>query len=489
MIEIFSAEADIAEQIQANSSVAYAVQLQPRELTPEFKQSLLSVAQQSEAKIQDLYMTKSLFCSTNWNLNDDVFGIQDSWAARHTPIHKRTNLEHDEKTIVGHITDTWVINEAGELIPDDTKTEDLPDLFHICNGAAIYTKWKDNKLNERTAELIEKIEAGEMFVSMECLFANFDYALIEPDGNFSVLSRNEETSFLTKTLRAYGGRGEYEGYKIGRFLRNFVYSGKGYVSKPANPDSIIFTQGSAINFSEAQYKTTLCDLSGVNKLCKGNTSLDRANSTISTEVTQEIIMSETIDYKKQLDEAKAEMAKLRETLDKVNGEKYETQIASKNEEITKTQTLNQELQTKVEASEKSNAELLETVKTLTEAKKNAEDKIAKIEASVIFNGRVSDLVAAGFSKEDATAKVEKFASLTDEQFKDIAEALALSVKSETPEETVADDKQGEEVAEGSLEVEVEEVLKTTEEDNTDANHAVAQMVDFFGSRTQKTEEK
>jgi hypothetical protein len=44
---------------------------------------------------------------------------------------------------------------------------------------------------------------------------------------------------LTKHLRAYGGTGEYENYKVGRSLRGISFSGKGLVNKPANPRSII----------------------------------------------------------------------------------------------------------------------------------------------------------------------------------------------------------------------------------------------------------
>jgi uncharacterized coiled-coil protein SlyX len=54
-----------------------------------------------------------------------------------------------------------------------------------------------------------------------------------------VVARNETSAFLTKHLRVYGGKGEYEGYKVGRLLRNISFSGKGLVNKPANPRSII----------------------------------------------------------------------------------------------------------------------------------------------------------------------------------------------------------------------------------------------------------
>ena len=74
---------------------------------------------------------------------------------------------------------------------------------------------------------------------MECLFPNFDYALTAPDGSTKVVSRDEASAFLTKHLRSYGGSGEYQNYRVGRLLRNLSFSGKGLVSKPANPRSVI----------------------------------------------------------------------------------------------------------------------------------------------------------------------------------------------------------------------------------------------------------
>src|SRR5690606_32975140 len=40
-------------------------------------------------------------------------------------------------------------------------------------------------------------------------------------------------------LRAYGGNGVYEGYRLGRLLRNITFSGKGLVDVPANKRSHI----------------------------------------------------------------------------------------------------------------------------------------------------------------------------------------------------------------------------------------------------------
>ena len=44
-------------------------------------------------------------------------------------------------------------------------------------------------------QIIAEIEEGKWFVSMECLFAGFDYALLDGSGNAKLLERNEFSIF------------------------------------------------------------------------------------------------------------------------------------------------------------------------------------------------------------------------------------------------------------------------------------------------------
>lgn len=264
-MNIFKAEADIdglAEKILASQSIAYSTQLLP--WTPsekeEHQKNYLSESFRESANVHgytlgsaydsDLFFTKSILVSTNWNKNDDVFSPGEVWASRHTPSHKPTNIEHDEKRLVGHITETWALDVDGNLIPDNTVIDDLPELYHIANGAVIYMNWQDDGLKQRTSELIASIEGGKKYVSMEAIFTNFGYAVVTPENKFHVVARNQETAFLTKHLRAYGGTGNFDGCKIGRLLKNISFSGKGYVDQPANPYSVIFKDGNVFNYSK-----------------------------------------------------------------------------------------------------------------------------------------------------------------------------------------------------------------------------------------------
>lgn len=189
----------------------------------------------------DLHRLYTILVTVGWNLNDDVFGVKEVWGARHSPEDKPFNLEHNPRHVIGHITGSVVVDDSYEVIPDDTSFDSLPSKFHILTSAVIYKhiKSRDEKLPDETKELLASIANGDWFVSMEALFSDFDYALTKA-GQQQVLARNEETAFLTKHLRIHGGMGEYQGYKLGRHLKDITFSGKGLVKKPGNPESYVF---------------------------------------------------------------------------------------------------------------------------------------------------------------------------------------------------------------------------------------------------------
>ena len=73
---------------------------------------------------------------------------------------------------------------------------------------------------------------------MEAWFPDFGYGLSDPAiGETKLVQRIENTAFLTKHLKIYGGSGEYQGYKIGRVLKDwgddvaFLYGGMGFFDK------------------------------------------------------------------------------------------------------------------------------------------------------------------------------------------------------------------------------------------------------------------
>jgi len=229
----------LSETIEASASVSLDAQIlidsdldHPSE--EEIQKTLAGYGHSNPDQV-DLYYINTVLVSTGWNKNDDVFAAEEAWAARDTPVDKQFNYMHDESDIIGHITGSTVIDENGTKI----ETEEPPKKFDIITSAVLYKSWSDPELRERMSQIVSEIEEGKWAVSMECLFSDFDYSVVSPNGDTKVVARNDESSFLTKHLRVYGGKGEYEGYKVGRLLRNIAFSGKGLVNQPANPRSVI----------------------------------------------------------------------------------------------------------------------------------------------------------------------------------------------------------------------------------------------------------
>lgn len=186
----------------------------------------------------DLHYLEAILASVGWNLNDDVFDRLECWTARRTPVDKQLNDGHDDSKIVGHIVNSRVVGLDGTLISEASPVDDLPAEFHVATGAVVYKQWQTAELQARVDELLEDVAQGKVFVSMECLFSGFDYALKDKKG-VRIVARNNQTAFMTKHLRAYGGSGQFGGERIGRVLRNLIFSGKALVKTPANPASII----------------------------------------------------------------------------------------------------------------------------------------------------------------------------------------------------------------------------------------------------------
>ena len=86
------------------SSIVYASEALPCKtnyMRPTHIKSLASLAD------ADLYYVQSILVTSSWNKNDDIFDKAEVWLAKDTPEDKPTNLEHDESSIIGHITANW----------------------------------------------------------------------------------------------------------------------------------------------------------------------------------------------------------------------------------------------------------------------------------------------------------------------------------------------------------------------------------------------
>ena len=387
-IKIFQNEINdgIGELVKSTASVAYCAEATIQKEIPE--EIVVKAIAENKDQV-DLYYLESVLVSCGWNKNDDVFMPEATWAARNTPEDKQFNFMHDENDIIGHITGSYVLGKDGKAVSDE---QEMPEDFDIITQAVLYNSWTNSENKERMDKIIAEIEEGKWYVSMECLFAGFDYALSNENGLKKVLARDEESSFLTKHLRSYGGSGEYQGYKIGRALKNIAFSGKGLVSKPANPRSVIL-------------KSVAFNLDGDSQFDIGEFNMsDNVLEKQLAEVREELVSAKA---ENEAIKAKIEEAKDKEFASKV--EAFEATVEEKDASIA-------ELEENIKSSQARIAELEDTLaksqEELTVAMKEMDDmkKKAKVEK------RMAALVEAGFDQEEAEETLAAFESVNDESF-------------------------------------------------------------------------
>ena len=400
--EIVDGLQEILDETGAISYASVACAYVPSEDQAE-RAKLMAAKSQGKSNLNqvDLYYLNSVLVSTGWNKNDDVFDITETWAARNTPEDKQFNFMHDESDIIGHITANVVTDFEGNIISNEQDT--VPESFNIVTSAVLYNSWSDPELQERMEKLIAEIEDGKWFVSMECLFNNFDYAVVSPEGGNQIIQRDEASAFLTKHLRAYGGSGEYEGYKVGRMLRNISFSGKGLVNNPANPRSVIlpnttdpFQNSKATLISETNIKDT-----------------SMSDDSLRTQVDD--LKAELAAAREAAESAKKEILAKQEEEVKIQVEAFEATISEKDEAAASLEAQLAETSEKYEALE---AELTQKQEELTEAMA----KIEAHEAEIKLAARKTALVEAG--AEDADEIIEKFANADDDMFDEIVGLLA-----------------------------------------------------------------
>lgn len=435
---IFNDEKDIAGMITASQSIVYSAAVSPADRS-DIPDIVRASIYKETPDTPDLFYTKSVLCTTSMNKNDDTFLPHEVWAARKTPVDKFSNLNHDPNKIVGHITCTWAIDETSNILADSLTAEEVPNFFHLCNGSVIYRRFADETLQAQSDELVEQIKAGEMFVSLEAFFSNFDYALVQAN-EVVVIPRTSETSFLTKKLRCYGGDGIYDGAKIGRVLKNMTFGGVAFTPRPANPDSIIFSK--IQKFEKVSNKT------GVIKK--------------SVSYSQENTMADNL-LEKQVDELKAELKaalatnkELSDKLASASTSKLEAEVASLREAIAKAEKDMEDEKASKKQSEDAKCGLATELENLKAEYDKVKAELATIKTDLVKSSRVSKLLAAGLSKEDADAKASTFAGLNDEQFDSLATILASVKKPETAEAEKVTETQKAEAAEQDLQASEED---------------------------------
>jgi len=422
-MEIYKSEieAGLSDLLQ-NNSVAYCAQANLHKGSIEAAKVVISDVDVLEKVIaqnkdqMDLYYLESVLVSTGWNKNDDVFDPQETWAARNTPEDKQFNFMHNEDDIIGHITGSYVVDHEGNQLSQEEK----PEQFDIITQAVLYTSWSGEEKRERMNKIIAEIEEGKWFVSMECLFPAFDYALQTAEGQTKIIERNEASAFLTKHLRAYGGEGTYENYRIGRLLRNLAFSGKGLVSKPANPRSIILDKSEYFDESKSQ--------------------------TLTISSIKEMKMS---DHDKQIEDLRAELAEAKAANEALKGQVVAEQQSEFEAKIQALEATIAEQAGTIEAKDATIAEQAEAIKNGEEDMKNKMDELREMKKKEAMMKRKAQLEEAGLDAEEASATVESFDGVNDEAF----EAVVAVMKKKYAKEY--DDKKEKEEKDAKAEIEEE----------------------------------
>lgn len=422
-MEIYKSEIEAGlSELLLNNSVAYCAQANLHKGSLETAKIQISDADVLEKVVaqnkdqMDLYYLESILVSTGWNKNDDVFDSGETWAARNTPEDKQFNFMHNEDDIIGHITGSYVVDQEGNRLEQEEK----PSQFDIVTQAVLYTSWSGEEKRERMNKIIAEIEEGKWFVSMECLFPAFDYALQSAEGETKVIERNEASAFLTKHLRAYGGEGIYENYRIGRLLRNLAFSGKGLVSKPANPRSIILDKGEFFDESKSQ--------------------------TLTISSVKEMNMS---DHDKQIEDLRAELAEAKAANEALKEQVVAEQQAEIEAKIASLDATIAEQAATIEANTATIAEQAEAIKNGEKDMKEKMDELREMKKKEGRMKREAQLEEAGLDAEEAAATVESFDGVNDEAF----EAVVAVMKSKYAKK--AEEKEEEKDAKAEIEIEEE----------------------------------
>lgn len=355
-----------------------------------------------------------------WNLNDQVFDKFEVWKAKYSPLNKPSNLNHQPDKVVGHTSRVFAITdeETPKNIPaeiDGKPNMEIPDTYHLLTVDSFYKYFIKAYKSLNTEAFIEKnkqtydgIVSGELSVSMECIFSDFDYALMDKNGNQKIVKRDDNTSFLSKKLRKFGGTGEYQGYRVGMLMRDIMFTGKGITDNPANPASVIFSKESLAFASQNYTKfediltTEITSAYTINVNGEHKMTLEQLQAKV-TELESALVKSkadleEANKAKVELESTKAEVATLK------------SEIAATTEKLANTEKTAKEAATALEVANKEVKETKEKLST-------AETDLTKIKAEKVKSDRINAIKEQlSLSKEESEADYLTVASLTDENF-------------------------------------------------------------------------
>lgn len=394
----------------------------------------------------DLFPFYSILVSTGVNKNTDAFDPKELWKARHSPADKPVNIGHKQTKIIGHIIDNIVVGADLKPIPEDTPDDELPLTLHVVTAAVIYRVWEDPAVQAEVDALINKISKGQIFVSMECLFRNFDYLLTNASTNEQrILPRNQQTASLTKYLRQYKGPGKIHGYALARLLRDITFSAVGIVEKPANPDSIISASLDLFSASASEPVYINIDNFNISEKTMADVNIKESPEYKTIEASlaslqgdydrlkkdNEVIHTTIAEYKVKVDDLNKALATSQQELemakatDNTSTEEAEATIANLKETVTKLEARITEIESSKAELTKANDAMDATIKEFKKASKHSDRAEAMMSAD------------NSLSRQAALATVAKYDELSDASFAAMVDMLK-GYASRAPQEVTAE---------------------------------------------------
>lgn len=394
---------------------------------------------------EDTLWFPAILVTTNWNKNDDVFTPKDTWNARKSPLGKPVNWQHkgneDNNQIIGVINGCVPIDENYGILPDSIDISTI-DKFHIAIGCNIWKKY----FPSYAQEIEERLPLGNLFVSMECKFDDFGYAIRKDDSEDVILiNRNAKNAWLTQFLKAYGGLGtvKIDGleYRIGRWLKKITFTAVGCVNNPGNPESIILTDSiiveSNISISENLDFSKICEncvlsiVSDVGHLNKSETMAEAKETKCSCN-------AESLAEK--LKDMESECSAMKETIAKLESEaKAKDELfASKASEL--------------EAISNKEKELLASLTKANESLASVNSELAKIQKEKIGAVRLAEMKSFNAVADEAKA-FDQLASMSDETYAATREFAMASFKNTAKADVNTDNTKNDDIEKSIKELE------------------------------------
>lgn len=394
----------------------------------------------------DLALVVSILVSTGWNDNDDFFAPAEVWKAKTTPIHKPMNDGHKANKILGHIVKSRVLDKDGNEI-DSSAPEISVDEFDIEVAGVLYRAFPE--ISDRIEEIISKANTGEMFVSMEAWFPDFAYAVLdEKTGQTKFIERTEATAFLTKHLRAYGGSGNYQNYKLGRVLKNIIFGGLGFTDQPANPESVIKVA--------ATKKLTTEEFVGaeLSEITEGGVEEMDENQVKELQTQLEAVKADLKVKEQEVSDLQSEAKEAKE-------KDYEGKISTLEADIETLKKTGAEADEKIKALESSNSDLQTKLDEATVRADKSEAELTEIQKKEMAKSRLAKLTEVK-SIEDEESTLAELKEMSEETFAVVLKYAGQKVSDETDEKEIDKSKSEEQELN-----QAEAALDNAEEDGSD----------------------